>query len=70
MTYVLDFGTDGAYATNGGATTARATDTATRTGMAPPIVVSPGTTSWINMWWVTAAANTPSFEFSLTYCEL
>jgi len=33
-------------------------------------VIAPQTSAWINMWWVTQAANVPSYEFCLTYAEL
>ncbi len=35
-----------------------------------PIVVAPQTTTWINMWWLTQAANIPSWEYGLSYFEL
>ncbi len=69
-TFRLDFGADGPGMARVGLTAARATDPAAMCGSCAPIVVSPGTTSWINAWWVTAAANVPSLEFNLTYIEM
>lgn len=69
-TYVLQFGGGDIVPGTAGLTAARATASATIGGQAGPVVVAPQTTSWINMWWVTAAANAPSFEFELTYAEL
>jgi hypothetical protein len=66
----VDFGADGPGAARTGLTAARATDPATMCASAPPILVASGTTSWINMWWVTSAVNIPSFEFCLTFYEL
>lgn len=64
-TYVLQFGSGDAIGGTAGLTAARATAPATLTGQCAPVVVAPGTTSWLNMWWVTQAANAPSFEFEL-----
>lgn len=69
-TFHLTFGDDGPPVSKTGLTAARATDPATLISSAPAVVITPQTTSWINMWWVTAAANTPSYEFALTYAEL
>lgn len=66
----FDFGADGPGMAKVGLTAARATDPAALCGSAPPIVVAPQTTSWINAWWPTQAANVPSLEFELTYFEL
>lgn len=68
--YVIDFGADGTAAGSGGLTAARATDPARVTGQMAAVIVAPQNTVWLNMWWVTAAANTPSFEWSLVYNEL
>lgn len=62
-TYFLQFGGDAVG--SAGLTAARATDPATVVGVAGPATVPPQSTSWINMWWVTSAANVPSFEFEL-----
>lgn len=69
-TFQVDFGGDGGTVGKNGGAAARATDAAFIACSAPPVVIAPQTTSWINMWWVTAAANTPSYEFALTYSEL
>lgn len=67
-TFILDFSGTTLGWKNGGAA-ARATDAATIAVGANPVCIPPQTTSWINMWWVTAAANTPSYEFALSYAE-
>lgn len=66
----FDFGADGPGMAKVGLTAARAADPSASCGSAPPIVVAPNTTSWINAWWVGQATNVPSFEFNLTYFEL
>lgn len=68
--FVVDFGADGPSSGTAGLTAARATDPARLTGQMAPIVIAPQTTSWINAWWVTQAANIPSLEFSLGYFEV
>lgn len=69
-TYELQFGQDGvAGSKNGGAAT-RATDTAHIVGSMGPIIVAPNTTTWLNMWWLTQAANVPSWEYRLGYYEV
>lgn len=69
-TFRIDFGSDGPGVSRTGLTAARATDPAEMCTSMAPIVVAPNTTSWINAWWVTQAANIPSLEFNLTYFEL
>lgn len=69
-TYVMNFGGDGPVTGTAGLTAARATAPATVTGQMAPVIIAPQTTTILNMWWVTAAANTPSFEFELSYAEL
>ena len=69
-TYILQFGQDGAIPQKNGGAATRATDTATIVGSMGPIIVAPGTTSWINMWWLTSAANVPSWEYNLRWYEL
>lgn len=66
----FDFGADGPGMAKVGLTAARATDPAALNASAPPIIVAPGTTSWINAWWPTQAANVPSLEFALAHYEL
>lgn len=68
--FVVQFGGQDVVAGKTGLTAARATDPALYVTQAAPIVIAPNTTSWINMWWVTAAANVPSFEFELGYAEI
>lgn len=68
--YIIDFGADGpATAKNGGAAV-RATDLATIAVSAPPVVVAPGNSAWLNMYWVTQAANTPSFLYTFGFIEV
>lgn len=69
-TFRIDFGSDGPGVSRTGLTAARATDPAEMCTSMAPIVIAPNTTSWINAWWVTQAANVPSLEFNLTYFEL
>lgn len=64
-TYILQFGSGDAVGGTAGLTAARATAPATITGQAAPVVVSPQSTSWLNMWWVTGTTNVASFEFEL-----
>lgn len=68
-TYVLQFGQDGSFSPKTGITAVRATDTAQIVGNMGPIVVAPNTTTWLNMWWLTQAANVPSWEYGLSYFE-
>lgn len=65
--FVFDFGADGPSAGTAGLTAARATAPARLTSQMAPVIVAPQTTSWLNLWWVTSAANVPSFEFSFTF---
>jgi hypothetical protein len=65
---IIDFGTDGPALPVRGGAAARATDTGLVTGYGPPVVVAPGTTSWINLWGF--ATNAPTFEWVFTYVEL
>ena len=67
--FVVEFGADGVVPSRTGLTAARATDPATMVTSMVPFVIPPQQTGWINMWWVTQAANVPSFEFSLNYVE-
>lgn len=68
--YVIQFGAGDIVGGTAGLTAVRATASATIVGQAAPVVVPPASTTWINMWWVTAAANTPSFEFELGFSVL
>lgn len=69
-TYELQFGVDGAAGFKNGGAAARATDTAHIVGCMDPIVIAPQTTTWLNMWWLTQAANVPSWEYALSYFEM
>lgn len=69
-TFRVDFGADGPGLPRTGLTAARATDPAEMCTTMAPVVVAPNTTSWINAWWVTQAANIPSLEFSLKFVEI
>lgn len=68
--YTVDFGIDGVDLGTAGLTAARATAPATIGTVAPAIMVAPQTTTWLNMYWVTQAANVPSFTYLLTYFEV
>lgn len=68
-TYVLQFGQDGISGNKNGGAAARATDPAQIVGGMGPIVIAPQTTSWLNMWWLTQAANIPSWEYNLRFFE-
>ena len=69
-TFIITFGAEGGSVAKNGGAAARATDAATLVSSAPAVCIAPQTTSWINQWWVTAAANVPSYEYMLTYAEL
>lgn len=68
--YTFEFGADGQSSGTVGLTAARATDPADLVTWGPPVTIAPQTSAYMNLWWVTAAANIPSFEFQLTYSEL
>lgn len=68
--FVINFGSDGPATSTAGLTAARATAPARLCTSMNPIVVAPQTTSWINAYWTTQAANVPSLEFSLGWVEL
>src|SRR5882672_5186596 len=68
--YTFEFGADGQAAGTVGLTAARATDPADLVTWMSPVTIAPNSTAWMNLWWVTQAANTPSFEWELTYSEL
>ena len=69
-TYVIDFGVDSSTIGTAGLTAARAAAPATISTVAPALMVAPQTTTWLNMYWVTAATNVPSFTYQLTYFEV
>lgn len=69
-TYVLNFGADGVDPSRPGATAVRATDNAIISVNTPPICVAPGNSAWLNMYWITAAANTPSWLYSFSFIEV
>lgn len=66
--YTVDFGSDVGFPNKTGLTAARAVDTALISCSAPPVVIPPNSTSWINLWG--CGTNAPSFEYQLTYAEL
>lgn len=68
--FTFDFGGDSIASGKVGLTAARATDPADIVTSCAPVTIAPQTSAWMNLWWITAAANTPSFEFQLTYIEL
>ena len=67
--FTYDFSGDQPSFKNGGAA-ARATDPAAFQFAASPVIVAPGHTAFLNLWWVTSGVNVPSFEFALNYIEL
>lgn len=67
--YTFEFGADGPSTGTVGLTAARATDPADLVTWGPPITISPGCSAYMNLWWVTSAANVPSFEFEMLYSE-
>ncbi len=69
-TYELSFGQDGVAGSKNGGAAARATDPAHIVANMGPIVIAPNTTTWLNMWWLTQAANVPSWEYRLGYYEV
>lgn len=68
--FTFEFGADGQAAGTVGLTAARATDPADLVTWMSPVTIAPGTSAYMNLWWLTAAANIPSFEWELTYSEL
>lgn len=68
-TYELQFGSDAILGHKNGGAAARATDPAHIIGSMDPIIIAPQTTTWLNMWWLTQAANIPSWEYALSYFE-
>lgn len=72
-TYGIQFGgvANVGPSSNGAGLTAAAATAPNRLYTAmPAVVLGPQTTAFIQMWWVTAAANTPSFEFQFGYAEV
>jgi hypothetical protein len=67
--FAFDFSGDFIGHKNGGAA-ARATDAARIVSGLAPVIIAPSTSAIVNLWWVTSAANVPSFEFELTYIEI
>ncbi len=65
--FTWDFGADD-VAKNGGAA-ARATDPAHLVVAANAVTIPPQYSAYMNLWWITSAANIPSFEWQLTYAE-
>ncbi len=68
--YTFDFGADGASPGTVGLTAARATDPADLVSWGPPVTITPGNSAYMNLWWLTAAAQTPDFELELTWSEV
>ncbi len=66
--YVVQFGSYD-HSVIPGNTAVRATDVARRLVAAPPVIIGPGQWGIIFMWWITAAANTPNFEYELAHWE-
>lgn len=68
--FTFEFGADGSRVGKVGLTAARATDPADLVTSMAPVVIAPQTSAYMNLWWITSAANVPSFEFELIYNEL
>lgn len=67
--YTVEFGADGFASQGRGGAAVRSADPADLACAAPPITIAPQCSAYCNMWWLTAAANTPSFAFWMTYFE-
>ena len=69
-TFILTFGSDGPPVAKNGGAAARATDPATIVTSVKPVCISPQTTTWLNMWWLTQDTAVPEYEFALVYHEI
>lgn len=69
-TYVYQFGPEELPGGSGQLTAVRATAPARLVTHGPPITIAPQNTLIMNLWWLTAAANDPNFEFELAYIEI
>ena len=67
--YGIAYGVDFPPSADGGGTAVRATATAQLWTDAPAIFVPPQSVYVLDMWWLTAAANKPYFEYELTWQE-
>lgn len=67
--WTIEFGADSGTSGKTGLTAARATDPADLVTWAPPVTIAPQMSCYLNMWGLTPAANTPSYEFELIYTE-
>jgi hypothetical protein len=67
--YVVQFGHDVLPPASGGATAARATDTARKVAHAPPMVIAPGHWGLIYRYGLAEATNTPTYEYELAHYE-
>ncbi len=67
--YTFEFGSDGSTIGTTELTAARATGPADMVCPCCPVTIAPQTSAYMNLWWITAAANIPSFEFTLQYLE-
>ncbi len=68
--FTVVFGGDGTLSQSRGGAAARATDACNLTAVAPAVVVAPQTSCWINQYWVTQAANVPSYEYTFAWFEI
>lgn len=48
----------------------RATAATRMTASAPPVVVAPGNSAYVSMYWLTATTTAPTFEFCFAYAEI
>lgn len=68
--FTFEFGADGPIGGKVGLTAARAADPADLVTWHTPTTIAPQTSAWMNLWWITAAAQTPDLELTLGYSEL
>lgn len=68
--YVVQFGADGTPSGTAGLTAVRATAPTRIVTNTVPVIVPPGSTSWINMYWLTQATNAGTYEFEFAFAEI
>lgn len=66
--YLIKFGGDDLGASRGGAAV-RATDPGQIVVPVPPIIIEPGESAAVHMWWLTAATTAATFEFEVGWWE-
>ncbi len=68
--YTVLFGSDTPALSTTAGTAIRSAQPANLVAQAPPLVIPPQTSAWINNYWLTQATNGGTFEFELGYSEL